>query len=111
MKGQPDYTIKQGDTLPLLQATLTDSNGAVNLSGAASVRFRMVSADTGAVTVDALAQIADPLNGIVSYAWTPSDTSTAGEYLAEFLVTFGNGTVEHFPNDSYLWIRVVRALP
>lgn len=100
-----DYTIKEGDTRPTLRAALYDPNGvAVNLAGA-TVRFAM-GVQPGSPLVAAPATIVDAANGIVEYAWVAGNTDTAGTFYGEFQVTFGDLTVESFPNDGYIQILV-----
>ena len=100
------FNIKQNDTSPSIRATLKDgSNSAVDLTGA-SVNFHMVSLE-GVTVVDSAAVIVDPsTSGIVQYNWVAGDTQTAGAYNAEFEVTFSNGKVETFPNDSYISVSI-----
>lgn len=105
-----DFTIKKGDRLPVIQATLKDSSGtAVDLTGA-TVRFHMARPDK-TVVVDAAAVVLSPAtDGRVEYQWGASDTGAPGDYLAEWEVTFQSGREQTFPNDGYLTVRIVEAL-
>lgn len=46
-------------------------------------------------------------SGIVQYAWSGSDTATAGMYSAEFEITFGDGKIETFPNSDYIRVEIL----
>ena len=99
------FTIKQNDTSPALQATLKDANGdAVDVTGA-TIRFHMRD-DEGTVKVDAAGAIVTAASGIIEYNWLAADTDTVGVYEAEFEVTYADSTVETFPNDGYIRVRV-----
>ena len=103
------FNIKQNDTSPSLQAILKDASGtAISLTGA-SVRFHMKALD-GTVKVDAAMTVTDNLNGVVQYDWQTGDTDTVGSYSVEFEVTYGDSTIETFPNNQNLTISVVREL-
>lgn len=101
--------MKTGDTAPIVQATLLDADSApVDIAGA-TVRFVMAtSPGGGAAVVDAAAvnaQVttgADGTKGKVTYAWVAEDTATAGSYVAEFEVTFSDGSVQTFPTTGFL---------
>lgn len=100
------FSIKQNDTAPSIRATLRDgSNTAIDLTDA-TVRFHMKAVAGTTVKVDALANIVNATGGIVQYNWTTNDTDTAGSYYAEFEVTYSDGTVETFPNNSNLSISI-----
>jgi hypothetical protein len=99
------FNIKQNDTSPSLQATLKDANNNVISLVGATVRFHMKSLD-GTIKVDAVMTITDAVGGIVQYDWQSSDTDTAGSYYAEFEVTYNDGTIETFPNNSNLSISI-----
>lgn len=106
-----DFYIKQGDTLPVLQSTLTDASGnAVNVTGG-TVTFSMTAMIGGTAKVAGVTAsftAAGGSAGIVSYAWATSDTDTAGVYFAEWLYTAaGGGGTERFPNDGYLTVYVL----
>lgn len=101
-----DFPIKQGDTSPALVATLTDSDGqAVNLTGA-SVDFHMRPRGSDTPTVESSGNIIDSSGGKVEYPWSDGDTSNAGVYRGEFEVTYGDNTIETFPNDGYITVEI-----
>lgn len=103
-----DFFIRKGDRLPEIVATLQDANGvAVPLTSVSSVHFRMRAPNSATYKVDAAAVITDPFNGQVTYTWATPDTDTAGEYLADWLVTFSDGRSETFPNAGALTIEVI----
>lgn len=103
------FKIKQNDTSPKIRATLKDSsNNAVNLIGA-SVRFHMKH-ENGREAVDSLATKINDENGIVEYAWQAGDTQIEGLHFAEFEVTYEDESVETFPNDNFIKIKITRGL-
>ena len=98
------FHIKQGDTLPVLEAQLFASDGVpLNLQGV-QVRFRMGR------YVDAPAEIVDGSEGRVRYRWRPGDTDVPGAHKAEFVVTTLGGDVQTVPNSGYLTIVIERAV-
>jgi len=100
------FRIKTNDTSPKLSVTLTDALGnAIGLAGC-SARFHMKAFGASSLKVDAVATIVDAINGIVEYQWQSSDTDTAGTYYGEIEVTYGDNTVETFPNNGYFTIII-----
>jgi len=103
------HHVKQNDTAPPAEATLTVAGSAVSIQSA-TVKFIMVDS-SGAVKVSATANNdqntdgSDGSKGKVSYDWTADDTDQAGTYLAEWEVTFADGTVRTFPTAG--WDTVV----
>tara|TARA_Y100000310_G_C20686505_1_gene819364 strand:+ start:890 stop:1225 length:336 start_codon:yes stop_codon:yes gene_type:complete len=103
----PTFFIKQNDTTPALEVFLQDSRGRpVNLTGA-TVGFHMrlesdqtVKITSGSVTVESATK------GHVSFAFSATNTDTAGNYEGEFQVTFAGGAVETFPNDDYIKVII-----
>lgn len=101
------FYIKQNDTAPSIRANLKDGeNVAIDLTGA-TVRFHMRTIGGLTSKVDAAGTIINPTTGgVVQYDWIASDTDTVDSYQAEFEVTYDNGSVETFPNDSYIRVEI-----
>ena len=100
------FRIKTNDTSPKLSVTLTDALGnAIGLAGC-SVIFRMKAFGAISLKVYAAATVVDDVNGIVEYQWQSSDTDTAGTYYGEIVVTYGDNTIETFPNNGYFTIII-----
>jgi len=103
------FKIKQNDTSPSLEATLSDANLVpVNIS-AATVMLHM-KAIGGDVVLDEQMTITDVQNGVVQYDWQVGDTSTVGTYYVEFEVTYSDGSIETFPNTGNLSLVITREL-
>lgn len=107
----PDFTIKSGDTLPKLTATLVGEDGsAIDLSDAESVEFKMRQAGKTDPIITSAATIVDAMAGIVEYAWEPADTERIGKFEAEFRVNFPGDLTQSFPNYKYITILMVLAI-
>ena len=102
----PDFSIKQGDVLPILSDTLTYTNGTpVNLAGA-TVNFVMRNITAPTPTTNLAATIVTPASGAVQYTFTSTDTAVTGRYQGTWVVTFSGGQVQQFPTDGYLDIAI-----
>ena len=95
--------MKTGDTSPSLSYALIPTS--VDLTGA-SVVFSM--ARRGVTIIDrAAANVTTvTVTPTVEYEWQAGDTDLEGLALAEFEVTFSNGTIETFPNGDYIYIKL-----
>lgn len=102
-----DFTIAQGDTLPSVSATLSDANGAVNLTGA-TVTFSLTLGGV-AVIVDRACTVTDATAGQVSVAWQAGDTANYGNAFAQFKATWADGT-QSFPNSRLLDFAITPSL-
>lgn len=103
------FFIKQGDRLPVATAVLQQPAGTpVNLSGA-TVAFYMAHTN-GLASVSGIATISTAALGIVEYHWGASDTAIAGEYMAEFEITFGSGKKQTVPNGEYEKVEIRQQL-
>jgi len=117
------FIIKRGDTLPALEAVLSDDAGPVSLEGA-TVYFTMRDApqpcdcDDARVAPAATALFkkaavvvgdqgaASPTRGKVRYEWAASDTVRAGRYRGEFEVHFGASGIWTFPGVGSIPVTV-----
>lgn len=103
------FTIDRNDLLPPITWAATYSDGTVvDLSAATSPEFHMrlaSAADLTAPKVNGTATIVDGPGGIIRYAWTGTDTDTAGTYNAEFEVLIG-GKPLTIPTEDRLTVHV-----
>lgn len=105
-----DFTIKAGDTLPVLTDTLTYSNGSsANLTGA-SVNFVMRASTSTSPLIDTPATITNPSTGAVSFTFSATQSATPGNYMGEWKVTFSGGTTQTWPTDGYIAIWIEESL-
>lgn len=107
-----DFTFKQGDRLPALNVTLTDFNGAVDLTTSTSIRFQMEKKGIRERVIDStnVTIVNSPgVDGVVTYQWQLADTDDWGLFRGLFIVTFDNGE-SSFPSDGYIEISIQRDL-
>ena len=98
-----EFCIKQNDTRPIIQATLT----GIDLTGA-TARFLMRLRGDKSSKVATTATISDNgPPGVVRYNWASGDTDTAGIYEGEFEITFSGGLIETYPNGEYIRITIL----
>lgn len=101
------FVIKRGDTSPAMRYLLPAD---VSLA-AAQVVFQMRK-HQGETVIDAPALIETVFApAVMAYAWTPSDTSLAGRYQAEFTITYADGAIETFPNRGFIDVFVAEDVP
>jgi hypothetical protein len=105
---QQPTRMKRGDTAPIFDAILRDSNGdALDLAVGDVATFWMRDAappratkiaGSAMVIVAPGAAVGSVDRGRVTYAWAAADTDTPGKFDAEVELTRAGGTVETFPN-------------
>lgn len=103
---RPQFVIKRGDDLPIIEHELRDPNGRTpNITGA-TVQFKYRVSTKALPVVVRSAIVVDGAAARVRYVWQSSDTTTAGHYDAEWRVIFPDGKKLSFPNDQFmdLWI-------
>lgn len=105
-------TVKQGDLLPALVATLRYEDGSpAQLEDATEVWFIFRPTDGAADTAQKKpAVVSDAAAGQVSYTWEAGDTDEVGDYNAEFEVHYTDGVIETFPSGTYIEYSVVPQL-
>lgn len=92
-----NLTVKQYDTTPPVQATLSDTNGPINLTTASSVKIVM-KGQVSATVINQSCTITDAANGDVEYVWQTGDTDIADTYVGEFAIHWSDSTVQKVPN-------------
>lgn len=103
------FTIKQNDTLPILEVQLFDPDGNPLNLDLCGVHFYMKNRYSSE-TINKQASIKDIENGIVQVIWEDGDTSKAGIYQCEFEVNMPDGKVITVPNDGYFLLQIVSEL-
>lgn len=102
------FNIKQNDTSPILAKELLDAlQQQIPLTGSETVVFsmRVAGPDVTAMKINRRPSSIQ-LPNIVIHTWQAGDTNTPGHYWGEFEVTYGDGTIETFPNSGYLDILI-----
>jgi hypothetical protein len=100
-----DFTIKQHDTHPSLEATLTDQDGAINLTTATTVKL-LLKTPTGGTAISGTCAIVSAVAGTVRYDWTAPNTADVNTFDGEFEITWSNGKITTVPNDSYFSVEI-----
>lgn len=100
-----DFSLKQHDRKPSIQATLLLDGSPVNLTGA-TVKFIMATGPGTTPKVNSSAVVVTAASGIVRYDWLAVNTDTAGSFDAEWEVTFSDGTKQTFPTIDYISIDI-----
>jgi hypothetical protein len=103
------FIIKQNDTSPAIQVQLTNSSDQNIVLNGASVLFN-IKTESNKFLFSKAATVVNSALGIVKYQWTSGDTSTMGVCYGEFQVTYADNTVETFPNDGYIKIKITQEI-
>lgn len=98
--------IRQGDTNPPLQITLTADDGPVDLTDAASVRVVGVQGITQ--VIDESVEPSVPEEGVVARDWKPGETDTVGRIFVNVIVNWGTVT-QTFPPYGSLAVDITPA--
>lgn len=103
----PTFFIKQNDDTPTLDVALQDDRGRPTDIASATIVFHMRNAADDTVKINGgTVTILSATRGEVRYSWSAANTDTAGNFEAEFQVTFSGGGVETFPNDGYITVII-----
>ena len=94
-----EFTLKRGATGAKIEATLSDTAGAFNLSGGA-VTITVAKQGQTPVIDDAACDIVTAADGTIKYEFDETTANiAAGEYNVEFKATI-SGEVYIFPTDK-----------
>jgi hypothetical protein len=100
--------VKKNDSYDVITYQLeNEDNSLIDLTGA-SVNF--VMGKKNKLITNASAIITSATSGIVSYQLTANDTLVSGTFLAEFVVTFANGTQKTYPSNGYITVDIEQNL-
>lgn len=101
--------LKQNDTLPVVKATIKDSDSvAINLTGCTAT-FNL-SNEYGTLKFSKAAVITNATTGSVEYRWSGLDTDTVGKFKGEFKITFPDTKRLTAPNGDYIVVQVFKEL-
>lgn len=100
-----DFTFKQGDAGPVVQDTLTFSDGTpAPLIGASIVAVMRSLTSNQPVKITGLVTILNANAGTIQWSPTTADTSNPpGAYMLTWEVTYQTGQLQTFPTQGYLW--------
>jgi hypothetical protein len=95
-----EYVLKRGEVGSVMTVTLSDADGAVNLTGGTVVLT--VRKGTATPVIDEVACVmVTPASGIISYEFDADTANIAkGEYNGEFKYTSAAGAVSFFPKSK-----------
>jgi hypothetical protein len=100
--------VKKNDSYDVITYQLeNEDNTPIDLTGA-TVNF--VMGKKNKLITNAQATVASATSAIVSYQLAPSDTLVSGTFLAEFVVTFANGTKKTYPSNGYITVDIEQNL-
>lgn len=112
-----EYILKRGEVGSTLQATLSDENGAVNLTGWTVTVTARKGIDTPVIDEGSCTLAANQTTtgkGKVSYEFTATTANiAAGTYDLEFKGTNSDGDVHYFPKSKdkpYATLTVIESL-
>ena len=103
------FTIKRGDTLPVLSVTLNSPDTAVDLTTAGSVKFLF---RLGTTTLERTGVVVGaPTLGVVAYTFVDADWDVGefedGIYRMEVQITFADLTILTIPTLGYAKLVVL----
>jgi hypothetical protein len=99
-----DFVIKQHDTYPPLELTLSDQAGAIDLTEAEEIKLYI---DRESTVVTGKMEAVDAEKGEVKYEWAVEDLSVVGTFNFEVEITWKSGRVQTVPNGGDLSIEIV----
>jgi hypothetical protein len=112
-----EFTLKVGNTgVPLIATLLDADDAAIDLTGATvTLSMALPNSTTKKINASACTVLNQSTDkGGVQYNFTSGNVDTAGDYDAEFKVTFAGGAVVLYPTDvgqkSYIRIHIQESI-
>jgi|ERR1035437_845056 hypothetical protein len=99
-----DWTLPQGTLIPILEDTLTYSNGTIAEPESVEFVMRAITANEP-VTLSGTAAVVSKVKGEVSYTPGTGDSDIPGNYLGQWLAKV-NKKPMMFPTTGYAWVTV-----
>jgi hypothetical protein len=103
-----DFLLKKGDTAKPLEVILSDDNGPIDLTGI-PVDFKMRLAGDTETKIHKPA-IPDPdqitNKGRAKYEWDDEDVDTPGNFVGEFKLSTGEGSLTIPNGNTYIKIEI-----
>jgi hypothetical protein len=103
------FNIKAGDVLPVLKASLKNTSGEpldLSLASGVNLRVRQYVRSGSPVKWSKPCVITSAPLGVVEYHWASGDTTTAGTFEVEFVVTWQDGSVQTVPNNGNAIVQI-----
>tara|TARA_R110000782_G_scaffold112445_1_gene202332 strand:- start:425 stop:739 length:315 start_codon:yes stop_codon:yes gene_type:complete len=98
-----DFNIKQNDTSPGLEYTVSP----VTTMLSATAVFNMKKRGGSVIVNRQSVTIVNTTIGVLRYPFKASETAETGDFIGEFEVTYSDGTIETFPNSTYIDITIL----
>jgi len=106
-----DFSTHQGGTDTFITGLVDASNTPIDLTGATVALLLRSLTSLAPVQLANMAEVMTPATlGGVQYTFAASDTVTAGNYMANWVVTYAGGQVATYPNPGYMWVEIEPSL-
>lgn len=101
------HTMKRNDTRPYIAVELVRGDGTTPAFAAGdTVRFSMRDR-SGSLKIDRATAVPSLGTNSVEYRWTAGDTDVAGDFEAEWEVTYQDGSIESFPGLGFDIVTII----
>jgi hypothetical protein len=100
--------MRQGELLPIFQRHFFHSEGPVDFTVFATLKFRMVHHVNTELIIEGTAT--GDASGNASYSWAAGDTDISGDYDAVIIGDEGLPTQQTFPTDGNIRITITAAI-